>query len=119
MGMPWPAAYSAISLAMFSAVGLTSIRYSGSPSFSQHGHGRIVAVEYHAVVQIFVDPAADHRFDLVEIEHHSLIVQRRGLDRNNRPAVMSVQMPALALVVQQPMAVTKIDFSGNAKHVRE
>jgi hypothetical protein len=29
---------------------------------------------------------------------------------------MPVQMPALALVVQQTMAVTKVDFSGNAKH---
>ena len=85
----------------------------------QDRHDRVVAVQNHAVVEMIVDPAVDAALDLVEIDDHPLPVEALGLDGDDRPAVVAVQMPALALVMQEPMAVTEVDFSGNAEHVRK
>ena len=63
------------------------------------------------MIQIFVDPAADDPLDVIEIEHHAVRVEPRGIERQNRPTVVPVQMAALALVIQQPMAVTEVDFA--------
>ena len=38
----------------------------------------------------------------------------RGLQRDDRPAVVAVQVPALAVVVQQAVAVAEVDLARHA-----
>ena len=70
------------------------------------------------VVEMVVDPAVDRSLDLRKIQHHAAIVKPRCLEGDAHPAVVPVQMPALALVMQEPMAVAEVDFSGNSEHRR-
>ena len=118
-GKPALAVKSKISLAMFSAVGFTSSRYSGSPSFSSSRHRRIVSPQQHAVIEVVVDPLAHHALDVVEIQYHAARIELGRFDHNHRPPVVTVQMPALAVVIQQTMAVTKIDFTCDTEHRQE
>ena len=101
---------------MFSAVGFVSIRYSGSPSCFQGLAGRVVAMQDHAMVEVLVDPVADHVLDVREIDHHAPRVELFGLDRDDGPAVVAVQVLALAVVVEQPVAVAEVDFARHSKH---
>src|SRR5690348_10424303 len=73
----------------------------------QYGDRRIIAVQDHAMIEIVVDPTADHALDVAEIEHHAAMIKLLGLNDNHRPAVVAVQVTALSLVVQQSMAVTE------------
>ena len=63
------------------------------------------------MIEILVDPAADLALDLREIEHHAVRIEVGGFEREHGAAVVSVQVAALAGIVQQPMAVAKVEFS--------
>ena len=101
-----------ISRAMFSAVGIGTPSGTSARPAAQQRHRRIVAVQEHAVVEVLVDPAATP-LDVAEVEHHAPRVQAGRLQRNDRPAVVAMQVPALSLVVQQPMAVAEVDLTGD------
>ena len=77
----------------------------------KHGHGGVRALENHAVVEVLVDPTVHDAFDLREIQHHAAIVQPRSLEGDDYPAVVSVQVAALARVVQQTVSVAEVDFT--------
>jgi hypothetical protein len=68
------------------------------------------------MIEIVIDPTADDLFDLRKIEDHAAAVEGGGFQHNHRPPVVPVQVPAFALVIEQPMPVTEIDFTSNAKH---
>src|SRR5690606_37570879 len=77
----------------------------------QGRHRRVVAPQNHAVVEIFVDPAAHHSFDVGKIEHHAAPVELGGLDYNYGPPAVAMQMAAFSLVVEQAVAIAKIDLT--------
>ena len=79
--------------------------------FFEHFHGGVGAIEDHAMVEILVDPTADDLLDLREVQHHAVRVEPRGVEGDDRAAVVSMQMAALARVVQQAVPVTEIDFA--------
>ena len=67
------------------------------------------------MIEVLVDPSADDTFDIRKIEHHAPFVERLRLDGDDRAAVMPVQITALAIVIEQPMAVAKVNFAGDAE----
>src|SRR5687768_16667370 len=68
------------------------------------------------MVKILVDPGRHAVLNVREVEHHSAVVQVLCFDRNHRAAIMTVQIAAFAIVIEQPMPVTKIDFTRYGKH---
>ena len=68
------------------------------------------------MVQFVVDPSADDALDVGKIEDHAALVELLRLDHDHRPAVVAVQIAALAGVIQQAMAVTEVDFASDSKH---
>ena len=72
----------------------------GLAHFFEDGHDRVFAAEDHAMVEIVVDPGADRLFDVAEVEHHAAIIELGAFDRNDRPAIVAMQVAALAFVVQ-------------------
>ena len=83
---------------------------------AQFGKDRVVAVQDHLVVERLIDPRADDLLDLGEIDHHAERIERGRLDRDDRLAVVPVQVLALAGVVEEPVAVAEEDFLGHAEH---
>jgi hypothetical protein len=73
-------------------------------------------VEQHAMIQVLVNPRAHGAFDVSEIDEHATIVKMVAGDTDDRTAVMAMEMAALAIVVEKPMAVAKINFAGDMKH---
>jgi len=63
------------------------------------------------VIQIVVDPLLNLPLDLGEIDQHAPGVELRALQRDHRTTIVSVEMTALAVVVQQAVAIAKLDFS--------
>ena len=83
---------------------------------SEDRDDRIGFVQDHAVVEIVINPARHLLFDVGKIDDHPAMIELRSFEHNHSFAVVPVQMLALAIVVQQPMAVTKVNFSGHSKH---
>jgi len=52
------------------------------------------------MVEDIVDPTTYDVFDLTEIEDHASIVELIGLERNHNSTVMTMQMAALAIVIE-------------------
>ena len=46
------------------------------------------------------------------------MIQSVRCDRDHRATVVTVQMPALSLIVQQPVPVTEVDLASHSKHER-
>lgn len=82
----------------------------------QHLNHRITLAKQHPVIEILVNPACNHAFEVRKIEDHPAIIERWRFERNDDSPVMPVQMFAFAIVIQQTMAVTKVDLTRNAKH---
>ena len=68
------------------------------------------------MVEVGIDPAGDDPLDVGEVEHHAAVVKLLGLDGDDGVAVVPMQVAALAVVVEQAMAVAEVDFSGDAEH---
>jgi hypothetical protein len=68
------------------------------------------------VIEGFIDPGSDYTFQLREIDCHAQGIQFFGLDSYHGFSVVSVQVPALSGVVQQPVTVTEVNLFGNAVH---
>ncbi len=68
------------------------------------------------MVEVIVDPGADRLFDVGKVEYHAAIVELGAFDRNHRTTIVAMQMAALAVVVEQAVAVTEVDFAGNSEH---
>lgn len=83
---------------------------------AQDFHSRIVAMQDHAVIEIVVDPASDDAFDIREVDHHAAIIELGRLDRDHGSPIVAVQILALAVVIEQSMPVTKINFPANSIH---
>ena len=69
----------------------------------------------HPVIEILVDPAAHACL----ISAKSSTIPRLSASSSSvidGPAVVAMQMLALAVVVQQTMAVAEVDFTADAKH---
>src|SRR5262249_34365221 len=79
----------------------------------QHG---VVAVQQHLVVELGVDPAADDALEQREVEHHAQRVEAVGGERDGGAAVVAVQVAALALVLQEPVAVAERQLARHAGH---
>ena len=70
----------------------------------------------HPVIQLIVNPTVHHALDVTKVEHHAAVVERRRFERNDHAAVVPMQVLALAIVIEQAMAVTKVDLTSDAKH---
>jgi hypothetical protein len=67
----------------------------------------------HLVIELAVDPALDDALDVAEVAHHVAVVQRAGPDLDLRRRVVPVRVLADPVVIEQPMAVTEVDFFRN------
>ena len=52
------------------------------------------------MIEILINPRRDFFLDIREINQHSALVERFALENDDRFSVVSVQVPALAIVVQ-------------------
>jgi len=55
-------------------------------------------------------------FDVAEIDQHTPIIQFFTFQDNHCSTVVSVQFFALSIVIEQSMAIAKIDLLGHAVH---
>jgi hypothetical protein len=79
-------------------------------------HQGIIMPQQHLVIELFVDPSLHDTLDVAEVADHVAIVERARSNLNLGDGVMAVRMPANAVVVEQPMAVTEIDALGHGIH---
>ena len=79
-------------------------------------NGRIVLAQDHAMIQILVDPLFHHALDFTEIDNHGALIEAFPFKLDFDSAVMTVKKSAFAIVVEQAVPVTKIDFLGDAIH---
>lgn len=86
------------------------------PLLAKVGQDRIILVKQHPMVESPIDPALYDLFDSGEIHHHAQRVEFGGSDRNDGPAIVAVEVPALTVVVQEPVAVTEADFASDLVH---
>ena len=103
---------------MFSAVGLQSITKTRSPRCSSDGQDRVVAAKQHVVIQVVVDPLLDGLLDVAKIDQHASRVEIRALEGDDGTAVVPMKVTAFAVVVEQPVAVAKLDLARDSKHDR-
>jgi len=71
----------------------------------------------HLVIQLAIDPRLDGAFDVCEIHDHVPRVQRPGGDVDFDRRVVTVQVPAHAVVVEKAMAVTEVETFRDAVHL--
>ena len=83
---------------------------------SEDWHHRVVPPEDHAMVQVIVDPAGHDLLDIREVDHHPSLIKFFRCNLDDCPTVMAMQVFTFAFVVQEPMAVAKVDFAGNMEH---
>src|SRR5262249_45553017 len=83
---------------------------------TQDGDERIAGLEDEAVVEGLVEPAADHTLQDGEIDHHALSVQGRSFEGDENPAIVPVQVPALALVLEQAVAIAERQLARHPEH---
>jgi hypothetical protein len=76
----------------------------------EDGRGGIVFAEDHAVIQLGIDPHTKLAFDVREIDQHAPVIERFGFEHDHGFAVVAVQVPTLPRVVEEPVAVAKIDL---------
>ena len=63
------------------------------------------------MIEMGVDPVADDALDRREIDDHAEIVEPFGFERDDGAAVVAMQMPAFADVIEEAMAVAETDFA--------
>jgi hypothetical protein len=85
-------------------------------TFAQQGQEWIVTTQKHVMVKMVFDPVLDLPLDLGEIDEHPARIQLGSLQRDDRTAGVPMKMTALALVLQQAMTVTKLDFARHSEH---
>jgi hypothetical protein len=68
------------------------------------------------VVEFAFDPGPNDSLNVGEIDQHPPIVKLQSLERDDRPAVVTVQVFAFSLVIQQPMAITKVELLSHTEH---
>jgi hypothetical protein len=76
-------------------------------------HQRVVMAENHLVIELAVDPAFDDALDVAEIAHHVAVIERASANFDFRGGVVAVRVLADAVVIEQPMTVTEVDFFRN------
>lgn len=54
--------------------------------------------------------------DIVEVDDHAALIERLGAELNLHFRVVPMQEPALAVVIEQAMAVAEMDFFGDGVH---
>jgi hypothetical protein len=79
-------------------------------------YGGIVTAQNHAVIQRFVNPLAYDLFDVGEIQDHAAGIQLRRFQYDDCSTIMPMQITALAVVIQQAMAITEINFACDTEH---
>src|ERR1051325_3073448 len=77
----------------------------------------VVLVQDHAMIEVGVDPGADDALDGGEVDDHAERIEPIRLQGDDGAAVVPVQMPALAVVLQQAMAVAEADLARDLEHV--
>ena len=65
------------------------------------------------MVQFPIDPRLDEPLDIGKINDHMPVIKRVGLDVDFHQGVVPVEMPAHAVIVEQAVAVTKIEALGD------
>lgn len=98
------------------AVGFSSNRYSGSPvsrKIGTAGSSRCSNMRWSKLSSIHW---LTTRIDVGKVEHHAAVVELGCFDGDDGPTVVAVQILALAVVVEQPMAVAEINLACDAKH---
>src|SRR5437763_4539817 len=73
-------------------------------------------MEEHLVVERIVDPTTHDLLKAGKIQDHPQPVQLRGRQRDHGPAVVAVQMPAFAIVIQQTMPIAERKLTCYAVH---
>ena len=84
--------------------------------FLENRYHRIGAIEDHTMVKVVINPAGDDFLDIRKIEYHSPFIQRFGSNLDHGTAIMAVEKTAFPVVIQQAVAVAKINFTGNVVH---
>src|SRR5262249_51855065 len=60
----------------------------------------------------------DGLLDVAEVDQHAPGVEMVPRQGDDRATVVAVKVAALSIVVQEPMAVAKVDLAGDSKHSR-
>jgi len=82
----------------------------------QQGDDRVILVQEKIVIQDFVHIVFDTRLDLSEIADHALCIELFLRDGDCSPDAVSMQIPAFAGMIHQPVSVTEIDLFSNCIH---
>ena len=61
------------------------------------------------MVQLAIEPALHDSLNLGKVTHHCTLIERRGAYFDLHEPVVSVQVPARAVVVEQPMSIAELD----------
>src|SRR5262249_50574474 len=83
---------------------------------AQQRQHRVVAVQQHLVVERLVDPRAHHGFHAGKVHDHAEVVKARRGERQDGATVVPVQVAALAVVIEQAVAVAEVDLARHAEH---
>lgn len=68
------------------------------------------------MIEVGIDPGLHNPFDFAEVDDHTKFVELFAFNGDDRDAVVAVQVATLAGVVEQPMAVTEVNFAGDSVH---
>jgi hypothetical protein len=59
------------------------------------------------MIEILFDPFAYRLLQMIEVMHHSLVIERFGLKRNGHPGGVPVQVSTLPLIPEKTVTVTE------------
>jgi nucleotide-binding universal stress UspA family protein len=97
--------------------GVAVERKHGLTHSAQHGRQRVVVAQDHLVIEFTVDPGLHDLLDVRKIHDHVAMIERLCLDVDLDHGVVPMRKFAVAVVVEQTMAVAKINALGNQVHV--
>ncbi len=68
------------------------------------------------MIQRRIDPALKNLLDIVEINHHTPVIQRLGAEVDLYLGVVAMEKAAFPFVVKEPVAVAEMNFFRHSKH---
>lgn len=68
------------------------------------------------MIELLVDPGLQASLDVAEVDHHAPFIERLRFERDQGPGIMAMQVPALAVIVEQPVPVAETDLLDDAEH---
>ncbi len=81
----------------------------------EHRQERVFTTEQHVMIEVFVDPRLNLALDFAEVDENATLIEGWAADRDDRAAIMTVQVAALAVVIEQTMSITEVNLADDAK----